>query len=425
MSPIAYFIAALILLASLLLPLAFRDFRRNGQAVMAYWFVLVLHHAVALINAYWFTVIGAGADAETFHRIGTELVAGGGWSLQVGSKFYEQMLGVVYRIFGPSHLLGQELSILAFALSCVVLLKLIRLLDWNRNPAVTLLFFGGLPTMVLLGSVTLRESFQILFFMLTVYFAIKFHLRRNKASLLGMLLAALAMGLFHKGLMLYAVFLILVAAMWRTRPKRRSWTIPKSRSIGWALALVAIGGVLVSPMLMPEISGLEVVRAVVQGEGLEFLAQYRESMVPARATYGITLDTSSLASLVLTAIPVFIYYLFAPFPWQVHNVVDLYAAFESVLRLVLIVFSVKAWQDAQGPARRICGFYLLLYFSMAFLWALGTNNYGTSIRHHTVHFWIIVVMGVPPLVDFLKRGIWPVVKSTREHGRRQATRAAQ
>ena len=419
------FAGTLVFLVTFFVPLVFRDFRRNGQAVMAYWFVLAFHHAVALVNAYWFTVIGADADAETFHRIGTELARSGDWSFAMGARGYEQFLGRVYYLFGPSHLLGQSLSVLAFALSCGVLFKLMTLVGIHRHRVPVLLVFGGLPTMVLLGSVTLRESFQILFFMLTVYFAIKFHLRRNKASLLGMLLAALAMGLFHKGLMLYAVFLILVAAMWRTRPKRRSWTIPKSRSIGWALALVAIGGVLVSPMLMPEILGLEVVRAVVQGEGLEFLAQYRESMVPARATYGITLDTSSLASLVLTAIPVFIYYLFAPFPWQVHSVVDLYAAFESVLRLVLIVFSVKAWQDAQGPARRICGFYLLLYFSMAFLWALGTNNYGTSIRHHTVHFWIIVVMGVPPLVAFLKRGIWPVVKSTREHGRRQATRAAQ
>ncbi len=144
-------------------------------------------------------------------------------------------------------------------------------------------------------------------------------------------------------------------------------------------------------------------RAVAQGEGLDYVERYLDSSVRARATYGVLLDTSSWVSLALTSIPTIVYYLFAPFPWQVHNVVDLYAAFESVLRLVLIVFSVKAWRDAKGPARRICGFLLLLYFSMAFLWALGTINYGTSIRHHMVHFWIIVVLGVPPLMVFIKR----------------------
>lgn len=247
---------ALVFSLTFLLPLAFREFRRNGRAVVAYWFVLALHHAVALTNAYWFTVFGADADAKTFQRIGVDLAARGEWSFHVGSKFYEQMLGLVYRTSGPSHLMGQELSILAFAFSCVVLLKLLRLLDCRGYSWAVLLVFGGLPTMVLLGSVTLRESYQILFFMLAVYLAAKFHAERRARRFFAMALAALAMGLFHKGLMLYALFMLLIAGVWKVERAHTAGPIWTARPVIWAYALSGAGLVLALPAIAPYTAGL-------------------------------------------------------------------------------------------------------------------------------------------------------------------------
>lgn len=397
------FAGALVSLFTLLVPLAFRDFRRDGRTLVAYWIVLSLYHAVAVVNAYFFTTLGADADAATFQRISVELAARGEWTFHVGSKFYEQMLGLVYRTFGPSHLMGQELSILAFAFSCVVFLKLMRLLDCRRYSWAVLLFFGGLPTMVLLGSVTLRESYQILFFMLAVYLAVKFHAERRARRFFAMVLAALAMGLFHKGLMLYALFMIVIVGLWKVERAHRAGPIWTARPVIWAYALSGVGLVLSLPAIAPDTAGLEAVRAVLSGEALEFAAQFRERSVEARATYGLSLDTSSYPALVLSSLPVVLYYFVAPFPWQVGNALDLYAALEVAWRLVLIGFSIKAWREAQGPVRGLFGLLLVLYFSMGVLWALGTLNYGTAIRHHMVHYWIIVLIGGPRLMVFLQR----------------------
>ena len=73
------------------------------------------------------------------------------------------------------------------------------------------------------------------------------------------------------------------------------------------------------------------------------------------------------------------------------------------MRMILIYFSVKQWRKAYGSQRRLLGLMLILYFSMTFMWALGTTNYGTGIRHHMLSWWIIVIVGLPPLMGKLIR----------------------
>ena len=68
------------------------------------------------------------------------------------------------------------------------------------------------------------------------------------------------------------------------------------------------------------------------------------------------------------------------------------------MRMILIYFSVKQWCNACGTQRQLLGLMLILYFSMTFMWALGTTNYGTAMRHHMLSWWIIVIVGLPPLM---------------------------
>ena len=54
------------------------------------------------------------------------------------------MLGSVYKWFGVSHLLGEQLSILAFAFSCIVFLKIMRQFGLERYSFPPLICFGAL-----------------------------------------------------------------------------------------------------------------------------------------------------------------------------------------------------------------------------------------------------------------------------------------
>ncbi|MFQ5471109.1 MAG: hypothetical protein ACE5EH_12570 [Gammaproteobacteria bacterium] len=351
-------------------------------------------------------------DAESFHLHGEAGAMFGDMVFRVGAPFYELLLATVYRLFGASHLLGEELSILAFSLSCVVLLKLLKLLELFRYRVPILLCFGALPSMVFLGSVTLRESYQVLFFMLVVYFFVKYIKYGGLRPVLECVISIAGLTLFHWGLMIYAALLsvaIFLQAIIHKTHKRLN-----SSAKGIALVAVLLGILIVVLILSESNELLQMLKAVASGS-TDFAAGYRASAEISRATYGIPLDTSSVGSILFTSFVVFFYYLFSPFPWQIQNMVDIYGVIEVLWRILLIYMSLKMWRMAVGTQRKIFGSLLVFYFSMAFLWSLGTTNYGTSIRHHMVHYWIIVVLGVPLLSDTIKNIVFGNI---RRHIRR-------
>ena len=76
---------------------------------------------------------------------------------------------------------------------------------------------------------------------------------------------------------------------------------------------------------------------------LEYVIYYRNVAHNTRATYGIILDTSTLFTTFYTSIMVVIHYLFEPFIWKVEGWLDIYAPFESILRFILLLGSIRLW----------------------------------------------------------------------------------
>ena len=81
-----------------------KHIRSDTKLVLSIWFCIVLHHAVALLNAYVGGVIGADADASTFHHyaVNISLLDEHVWdyaSFRGGLAFYTNCLGLFYFLF--------------------------------------------------------------------------------------------------------------------------------------------------------------------------------------------------------------------------------------------------------------------------------------------------------------------------------------
>jgi hypothetical protein len=422
-----FFMAICLVAVTFLMPLFSRELRKSVSILFGYWFVLFLHQVVAFLNAHLLATgqlgtPGAAADANAgFHNLSKALTFHGelelrGQNLSVpltlnsfmkGGAFYYEMLGSVYKWFGVSHLLGEQLSILAFALSCIVLLKIIRQLGLERYHFLALICFGALPSMVLLGSVTLREPYELFFFMLTVYLGLKvwMKMKLNIGSAFLMVMSAFLIGVFHKALLLYAVFLVLLFLIWSHRPISRFGNMKKIHLIGMVITPIILYGFFINFkssygtrfLLDDNFSFLLTVDKIVN--------DWRNIQMgwPGRTTYDTPpLDFSSPVMFLFTGSKIYSYYFFAGFSWGISNFVDVAASMETILRTTLLCFSVLGWWKAVGLQKRLMGLMLVLYFSMTLLWAMGTTNYGTAIRHHMLTWWIIVILGVPPLMGILK-----------------------
>jgi len=407
-------VALLLFLAIWLLPFFVRALRNSLRLMLAYWFVTFLHQAVVLTNFFLFETLGSGWDAHTYHALGAGLGQAEIFSLsqRLDATFYENYLGIVYWLFGPSKMLGQELSVLAFAVSCIILIKIVNLLELSRYRVSILIAYGALPSMVLFGSVTLREPYQLLFFMLTVYWGIKMQMKGDvNKYLLFMIMSAFAMGLFHDALLVYAVLLIFLLMTWTLCPVTRFWKITKLRLLAVFFPLVLIGAYILNGQSIGLGYGHRIglggqwLDALFNLDFLQMAEEFRFNSVRkmGRTTYIVGLDLSSLSTTIYSSCKLYLYYLAAPFPWQIKNVLDVGGMIESFLRMILIYFSVKHWRNAYGAQRRILGLMLILFFSMSFMWAVGTTNYGTAARHHMLSWWILVIAGLPLVMEALSR----------------------
>ena len=238
--------AMLLFLSIFILPLFSRELRQDKQILVGYVFVIALHQIMAFTNACIYQSMVGRSDARGFHSFARELARNGEWNFDVGHFFYMEMLTTVYRWFGSSHLLGEQLSILAFALSCIVFFKILRHLEVERYRLFTLLAFGACPTMILYGSITVRESYEVFFFMLTVYFGIKMARKGGiNLYLITLILSALAAGFFHEALSFYMIFPVVLFLVWTFLPITRLKNIKKLRLVAWIVIPFFLAGILV------------------------------------------------------------------------------------------------------------------------------------------------------------------------------------
>jgi hypothetical protein len=381
--------------------MASSEFRRDGRLALAGVVVLTAHHLIAVANAFVGTVPGADADAVMFQRQASELAQGidfGDDLLGTGTFLYTHLLAFFYRLFGPSLFLGEELSVLAFALSCVVLVRLCGLTGVMRFHSGLLLLFGLSLSGLVFLSVTLRESWQVLFVLLSTDCALRVRERASVRNIAFLVLSAACLGLLHQGLAAYAVFLVLAGVYWGVGTGRAA-------GILWKRLLVLTAGavlLLVLAASVKQIGGAS--GALASGKALEYAQNYRmNSVQDARAAYGIMLDASTPLRFAATLPPVLIQYTVTPFPWQIGSPLDIEAMLEGWVRLALLVTSWRAWRLSTGEARSRIGFLLGLFLTMEFLWALGTINWGTAVRHHVLAYGLLVLTGGPGLLLFLDK----------------------
>ncbi len=392
----------------LLLPLLIKPVRANIIMLAAVFCIIVVRHILAVYGSYISPLKATESDALVFHRAGAELAESGEFFVGIGADFYENFLGVVYALFGTSRLLGSETSILAFTLAVLFLYAIIAQLGQQRYATPLVLIYSMLPMTLIATSTTLREAWQVLFLMGSVYWGLRYRQDDSYRSFAMMAACALAMALFHKALILYSVVLVACFYLWPRDIKPASevhWS-RKAASVSLFLVIVASGFWFIAEYIGADYGG-DVVSAVVRGELLGYIAYYHEILnaQAGRAGYEVLLDTSSWGRLIKTWLLVYLQYLFSPLPWQVENMADAYAFFEAVMRAVLLVsafyVSLRAMRERQYDASLL----VCLYLSMTALWSIGTANYGQAIRHHLLTNWMLLVVVGPFMLGAIAQ-VW-------------------
>lgn len=372
---------------------------RSAKVTLAVWAAVLAHNANSITNAYFTATYGATADAQTFHAFAANhnYVADSFGS----SDYYTYLLGSAYELFGISLFFGQQLSVLASAFKIMLVVRATVWTGYRRYLVPIVLMVGLLPGPVMFSSITMREAYQSLFFTAAAVVALRLRRTRNPLWLPVMYACLVAMGSMHGATFLYA--LACMALMTLYALGTGSWRLRIFlRLVVLGMLVLVAGWVLSNPNFYTGVIGIV---AMNDAEDIGSIAEkFSEGAPEGRTGYAFKPQLTSPAIFFLTFPLILFQYMFAPYPWQLGGALDLYAIFESLLRAGLLAGAVARSLKRPGEERSWTLFLLASAMSMEALWATGTFNYGTAIRHHVVAYPLLVLAGAPFLLMGLTNG---------------------
>ena len=347
-----------------------------------------LRLTIAIWNGFFGPSIGADGDALLFHDIAVEVSRFGVFDTKFNIGWiYSYFLGIIYFITTLNSIfLGSILSCLAWLASALILnqsIKLIGVQQKYRNRA--LILYALIPSSILFTSVTLREVYQLLFVNLLFFSSLKILLESNQKFWFLILLSSLCMGALHFGLVLYGILGALITLY---------FTSIKGGKI-FSMELILFYIPILSIFLYLGINLFDQIVPFDFEDGLAAAVQtYQSGHNETRAMYSYKPEIEGLLGLIIF-IPISLFqYLLEPMPWKIATGLDLALFFENIIRLILIVFALKNFFTVKSDLKTVLVYSILMFFALEILWALGTVNWGSAVRHHIPAMGILMIIGI-------------------------------
>lgn len=353
-------------------------------------FILIgffLRFLVAIWNGFFGPSIGADSDAVLFHEIALEVSRLGMFDTKYNIGWvYSIFLGTIYSWTIDSIFLGSVLSCLAWLMSALVLNKSIQLLGIEKKYRdLALLFYAIIPSSIFFTSVTLREVYQLLFVNLLIYASLMIIIKRKKHFWGLLILAGLGMGVLHFGLVLYAILAAVLTFYFTSIKSDKLFSLELIIFYVPVLALLGYGGMNLFVEIVP-FDFTDGLAAAVQS--------YQGGHNEARAMYTFKPEIDGLLDLILFMPVSLLQYFLEPLPWRVATPLDAALFIENIFRFTLIYFAIRGFFKVKAFHKTPLIFLILMFFALEILWALGTVNWGSAVRHHVPGMGILMIIGI-------------------------------
>lgn len=329
----------------------------------------LLRIILVVIDVFIIRLPETGYDDADFYRKSVWLYNNGyqNFSQNIYGGFFTKILSVSYYIIGPSRLSAQYINVLFFAIAMVLFAK--ALVNFNissRNSAVVMFLICFMPNAILHNSILRRETIIELFVCGSIFFFSKW---RKNARISNALLAILFMmfaSLFHTVFIFGALILSLYLLLYNKQKERVSFSVKNMGKLSVMLVIVLMIGVSFLSMFNNKFSSLDSMDDVYTAAnrargGSVYLQGY---------------EVNSVGQLILFTPLKLFFFLFSPVPWMFRNAMDIILFILDALVYIVLIVKVFSGQKTTVPK-----LMMTLFVTISIIFALGTFNSGTAIRH--------------------------------------------
>lgn len=343
-------------------------------------FIILLGFTLRILNGLVISNKGADSGIELdaqgmYYMMRDAARSGNPIEYSYGVNFHVNSTAKFLNFVGDDIFWACFLPAFYWLIGAIFFIKSLELLKPStRDRTVIVLLYALLPGCFYFTSIPLRESMQLMGINIAIWGAIQVVVRSNSYGWAFLLTGTFIAALLHGALAV--IGLVMIVGTFIMQPMVRNVKLTGSRQ--WMVLVMVI-------LLMPfAFSGLKIVGYDLEDGALDAAAQYQAGGLSeeARSNYKQT-DAGGgvVASTVLVPVSL-VQYLVEPMPWRIGNASDLYLFMENMLRLLCLYVAVRIWKTSKGREAYLQGGLVIIYLVHETIWALGTVNWGTAMRHH-------------------------------------------
>jgi hypothetical protein len=103
-----------------------------------------------------------------------------------------------------------------------------------------------------------------------------------------------------------------------------------------------------------------------------------------------------------------VYFLYSPFPWMIHSILDLPILIEAVVNIVYSCAAVAGIRVISAENSTVAVGFITGIVAGLMMYSLGTVNVGTAVKHRPMFLWAIFLLGGIGISNYIRiHGIKP------------------
>ena len=340
-----------------------------------------------------------GSDSQAFEIVAWSMAQDGFLNVfkhypGMDSRFYSFILAIPYSLFGRSILMAKSIS-LFFGMGSIFLSWLLAKKIYNESIAKNISWIVALfPTLVLYSALTMREVFVSFFLLVAIFGVIGWVKTDSFISIILAMFGFTGTGFFHGSMLVGAIFFSIIVLFLSFKKFLRllsKFKINKKNLIIISLSIVILAFYFTNKINIPKIGTFE---TAINLSGLMDKVFHKGD-----SSYPDFLKMNSIIEFIYKSPIRAIYFIFSPFPWDVNKIGHLMGLLDSFLYMFLFYLIIRNRKIILNDTALLV--ILLILAGYFFVFGVGVDSFGTSIRHRS-KFTILLILLAAPLVPKIR-----------------------
>lgn len=313
--------------------------------------------------------------------------------LDLDVNLFPKIVAIFYSIFGVDNKIIYYVVFLCALTTLVVFNKTVYL--WTNNSYTTALFtflIGIYPIQIIFSITFLREIPIQMLIILSFYHLTIFLKQNHLSNLLYAIIIAMLSSMMHAGTL--AILLVYLLMMFMFNRKTKEIKIHTTSIIFFLVTLLFLSKTPLWELMTQKFSNFDNISNLTDMINTD----------RGNTSYALEFGNGYLGVL-LGSVYKFLMFVLSPLPWQVFNLETVIAFFiDAIPRYIIlyqIVMYIKRNKEFRENNRTVLIIIVLIWFLVTLIFSIGTNNYGTAMRHRSKLYPIEFLMLA--LIHFHKR----------------------